>query len=143
MTALPKSFLVGDHFVFNRSSARWAFDYVDFHTQVVYNRAIQDVEKVRLEHEGAAIQAVPEIDRKAMELYAKSPAKAAAYLTKTCVDQADRIVAAWWDLGDKLLVKYNHIGLYDAEKRIRDRSVPLYDEVWQKAVKMVDTWIEK
>jgi len=143
MTALPKSFLVGDHFVFNRSSARWAFDYVDFHTQVVYNRAIQDVEKVRLEHEGAAIQAVPEIDRKAMELYAKSPAKAAAYLTKTCVDQADRIVAAWWDLGDKLLVKYNHIGLYDAEKRIRDRSVPLYDEVWQKAVKMVDTWMEK
>ncbi len=143
MTAVPKSFTIGDHFELNRSSARWAFDYVDFHTQVVYNQAIQDVQKVQLEYEGAAVQAIPEIDKKALELYAKSPAKAAEYLTKTCLTQADRIVAAWWDLGDKLLVKYNHFGLYDPDKRIRDRSIQLYDQTWQKAVKMVDTWIEK
>ena len=143
MTAVPKSFTIGDHFELNRSSARWAFDYVDFHTQVVYNQAIQDVQKVQLEYEGAAVQAIPEIDKKALELYAKSPAKAAEYLTKTCLAQADRIIAAWWDLGDQLLVKYNHFGFYDPDKRIRDRSIQLYDQTWQKAVKMVDTWIEK
>jgi dipeptidase len=142
MTAIPKSFTVGDHFEFNRASARWAMDYVDFHTQVVYNQAIKDVQKAQLEYEGAAVQAIPEIDKAALELYAKKPAKAAEYLTKTCIAQADKIVAAWWDLGDKLLVKYNHLGFYNSEKRNRER-VQLYDQTWQKAVKMVDTWIEK
>ncbi len=143
MTAVPKSFMIGDHFELNRASARWAFDYVDFHTQVVYNEAIKDVEKVRLEYEGAAVQKIPEIDKTAADLYAKSPAKAADYLTKTCITQADQIVAAWWDLGDKLLVKYNHFGFYDSAKRVRERGKPAYDQTWQKAVKMVDAWIEK
>jgi len=143
MTAVPKSFMVGDHYEFNRASARWAFDYVDFHAQVVYNQALKDVRKAQLEYEGAAVAAIPEMDKTALALYGKSPAKAAEYLTKTCLAQADKIVAAWWDLGDLLLVKYNHYGLYDSEKRIRDRSIQLYDAIWQKAVKMVDTWLEK
>ncbi|MHB8055303.1 MAG: dipeptidase [Candidatus Aminicenantales bacterium] len=143
IAAVPKSFMVGDHYELNRASARWAFDYVDFHTQVVYNQAIKDVRKAQLEYEGAAVQAIPETDKAALALYAKSPAKAAEYLTKTCLAQADKIVAAWWDLGDRLLVKYNHLGFYDPEKRVRDRSLTLYDATWQKAVKMVDTWLEK
>jgi len=142
ITAVPKSFTVGDHYELNRASARWASDYVDFHTQVVYNQAIKDVQKAQLEYESAAVQAVPETDKAALALYAKSPAKAAEYLTKTCLAQADKIVAAWWDLGDRLLVKYNHMGFYDPEKRVREH-VSLYDSTWQKAVKMVDTWIEK
>jgi len=43
VTDIPKSFSVGDHFIVDRGSARWAFDYVDFHTQVAYNAAIEDV----------------------------------------------------------------------------------------------------
>jgi hypothetical protein len=46
-------------------------------------------------------------------------------------------------LGDKLLVKYNHFGFYDSAKRVRVRGKPAYDRTWQKAVKMVDAWIEK
>ena len=142
MTAVPKSFMVGDHFVFNRASARWAFDYVDFHAQVVYSAAIEDVKKAQLEHEGGAVQKIAEIDKQAQTLYAKSPAKAREYLTKTCIDQADRIVNAWWDLGDKLLVKYNHFGYYDSEKRTRARGQAQSD-VWRKAVQMVDVWQEQ
>jgi len=142
MTAIPKSFMVGDHFELNRASARWAMDYVDFHVQVVYNQAIKDVQKAQLEYEGAAVQGIPGIDKAALELYGKSPKKAAEYLTKTCIAQADKIVAAWWELGDKLLVKYNHLGFYNPEKRVRDR-VQLYDATWNKAVRMVDTWLEK
>jgi dipeptidase len=140
MTAVPKSFTVGDHFVFNRASARWAFDYVDFHAQVVYNAAIEDVKKAQLEHEGGAVQKIAEIDTQAQALYAKSPAKAREYLTKTCIDQADRIVAAWWELGDKLLVKYNHFGYYDSEKRARGRAAQ--SDIWRRAVQMVDVWTE-
>jgi dipeptidase len=141
MTAVPKSFTVGDHFVFNRASARWAADYVDFHAQVAYSAAIEDIKKAQLEYEGGAVQKVAEIDKQALALYAKSPVKAREYLTKTCIDQADRIVAAWWELGDKLLVKYNHFGFYDTEKRARGRG-PAQSEEWRKAVQMVDVWLE-
>ena len=43
ITSIPRSFEIGDHWEFNRDAARWAFDYVDFHTQVVYSKAIEDV----------------------------------------------------------------------------------------------------
>jgi dipeptidase len=42
------------------------------------------------------------------------------------------VVKAWWDLGDELLVKYNHFRIYDPEKR---RSGPLQvPDWWNKAV---------
>lgn len=142
VTEIPKSFNIGDHWEFNRSSARWAFDYVDFHTQVAYSAAIEDVRKAQLEWEIGALTKVPEIDRQAQELYSKNPAKAIRLITNYCNDNANRVVAAWWELGDRLLVKYNHFGFYDAEKRTRDRTKPIYPDSWKKAVKMLDILIE-
>jgi dipeptidase len=141
-TSIPKSFNVGDHFIFNRASARWAFDYVDFHVQPVYSQALKDVQKAQLEWEGGALAKIPEIDKQAQALYAKSPAEAVKLVTKFGNDNADKVVAAWWDLGDRLLVKYNHLAFYNSEKRTRDR-VPLYGPVWNKAVRMVDIGLEK
>jgi len=43
ITEIPKSFEIGDHWEFNRDSARWSFDYVYFHTQVLYSYAIEDL----------------------------------------------------------------------------------------------------
>jgi dipeptidase len=142
VTAMPKSFSLGDHYEFNRASARWAFDYVDFHTQVAYSLAIEDVKKAQLEWEGGAVTKIPDVDKQAQALYAKSPAKAVEFLTRFSNDNADKVVAAWWDLGDKLLVKYNHFGFYDAAKRSRERVQP-YGEIWRRAVRAVDAWIEK
>ena len=51
----PKSFDVGDHWEFNRASARWAFDYVDFHAQVVYSRGHQGRQEGPEECEGGAV----------------------------------------------------------------------------------------
>jgi dipeptidase len=137
ITAMPKSFTVGDHYELNRASARWASDYVDFHVQVAYSEAIEDVKKAQTEYETTVIQKIPEIDKQAAELYAKSPAKAREFLTKFCLDNAQKAVAGWWELGDKLLVKYNHFGFYDSEKRSRGRGKPA-PSVWQKAVKLAD-----
>jgi len=141
VTEIPKSFNVGDHWEFNRGSARWAFDYADFHAQVAYVDAIEDIRKAQQEWEAGALTKIPEIDKTAAELYAKSPAKAIQYLTNFCLDNAAKVVAAWWDLGDKLLVKYNHFGYYDPEKRSRGRGKPAPD-LWRKAVRMMDAWIE-
>jgi dipeptidase len=139
VTAVPKSFNVGDHYELNRGSARWAFDYVDFHTQALYGEAIKDVLKVRLEYEGLAALKIPEIDKAAADLYAKSPAKAVEFLTRFSNENAGKVVAAWWDLGDKLLVKYNHFGFYDSDKRVRQRVQP-YSDLWNRAVRATDAW---
>jgi len=141
VTRIPKSFNVGDHWEFNRGSARWAFDYVDFHSQVAYADAIQDVKKAQQEWEAGALTKIPEIDKQAAVLYAKSPAKAVELLTKFSNENAEKVVAAWWDLGDKLLVKYNHFGFYDQEKRGRSRAKPA-PEIWRKAVRMADVLTE-
>jgi dipeptidase len=141
VTAVPKSFNVGDHWEFNRASARWAFDYTDFHAQVAYAAAIEDIKKAQREWETGALTKIPEIDRQAREIQAKSPAKAVEFLTRFSNENAENVVSAWWELGDKLLVKYNHFGFYDAEKRARGRGPQ--SDLWRRAVQMTDLWLDK
>jgi dipeptidase len=142
ITQIPASFSIGDHWVLDRKSARWAFDYVDFHTQVIYSYAIEDVKKAQAEWEGGAVARMAELDKQAQELYAKSPAKASKFLTDYCLDNADKVVRAWWNLGDQLFIKYNHLGYYDVEKRSKDRRLPAYPESWNKAVRAFDVLLE-
>ncbi len=117
---IPRSFEIGDHWEFNRESARWAFDYVDFHSQVVYSYAIKDVRKAQVKWEKSAIDRTTEIDEKAMKLYKKSVAEAKEYLTDYCNNNANLVVDAWWNLGNMLLVKYNKLWLYNIDERKRE-----------------------
>jgi dipeptidase len=129
---IPESFQVGDHYVFDRDAARWASDYVDFHTQVVYSYAIEDVKKAQAKWEGQAFRNIPIIDEAALELLAKNPNDARQLLTDFSINNADSVVNAWWDLGDALLVKYNHFRIYDPEARKVGRvETP---EWWNRAV---------
>jgi dipeptidase len=132
ITGMPESFGKGDHFVFDRDSARWAFDYVDFHTQVAYSFALEDVKAAREKWEGGALKNIPTIDQAAVELFKRSQAEAVEFLTDFSVRNADAVVAAWWKLGDALLVKYNHLSIYDAAKRNTGRvQTP---DWWNRAV---------
>ena len=136
ITAVPQSFMVGDHYVFSRDSARWAFDYVDFHTQVAYSLAMEDVIKARDKWEKTAVERTQVIDEFANQLYKNDEGQARAFLTDYCLTNADRVVKAWWELGDFLLVKFNHFRLYDPEKR-RTGRLRLPDW-WNKAVVEMD-----
>jgi dipeptidase len=120
ITEIPHSFEIGDHWEFSRDSARWAFDYVDFHTQVLYAYAIQDVRKAQEKWEKPAVDRTPLIDKNAQELYQKDPALAVRYLTDYCLGNSSAVVSAWWQLGDQLLVKYNKLWLYDPAARKRN-----------------------
>jgi len=132
VTELPQSFQVGDHYVFDRDSARWASDYVDFHTQVVYSYAIEDVKKAQNKWEGNAFRSIPLIDKAALEIYQENPEKARQFLTDFSVNNANSVVNAWWKLGDDLLVKYNHFRIYNPETRKVGRiQTP---ECWNRAV---------
>jgi len=143
ITAMPDSFRVGDHWVFNRESARWAFDYVDFHVQVAYSYGLEEVKKAQAKWEAEAVSRTKEIDEKALTLYQESPAKAAEFLTGYCLNNAKNVVEAWWKLGDDLLVKFNHLKFYDLEKRQMDRSRPAYPEWWRKAIRIFDVIFEE
>jgi len=142
VTDIPKSFSTGDHFVLDRSSARWAFDYVDFHTQVAYSAAIEDVKAARKTWEDGALDKIAEIDRLAADLYTRSPKEAVKYVTGYSLNNATSVVSAWWKLGDDLWVKYNHLGLYDAEKRRSGRIPGANPEWWNKAVRAFDVLAE-
>jgi dipeptidase len=136
--ALPKSFSAGDHWVLRRGSARWAFDYTDFHTQVCYSVAIEEVKKAQEIWEDGALRQIPEIDRQAVELYKKNPAKSSEFLTAFCLNNAENVVRAWWQLGDDLLVRFNHISYYNPERRTIERRKMELPELWKKAVKFID-----
>ena len=141
-TEIPKSFSAGDHFVLDRGSARWAFDYVDFHVQVAYNAAIEDVKAAQKTWEDGALGRVAEIDASAAELYKRSPKEAVKYVTGFGLNNAQGVVDAWWKLGDALWVKYNHLGLYDADKRRSGRIPTAGPEWWNKAVRAFDVLSE-
>ncbi len=140
--ALPASFSVGDHWVFNRASARWAFDYVDFHAQVAYSLAIEEIKKAREKWEDGMISRIPEIDGKALELYRKNPALASDFLTSVCLDNAEDVIRAWWQLGDDLLVKFNHLSYYNTERRTVERKRMEFPDFWKKAVRIFDAIFE-
>ena len=137
-TDIPKSFSTGDHFVLDRGSARWAFDYVDFHVQVAYNAAIEDVKAAQKEWEDGALGRIAEIDRLAGDLYKRSPKEAVKYVTGFSLNNAQNVVAAWWKLGDDIWVKYNHLGLYDTAKRRSGRIPTANPDWWNKAVRAFD-----
>lgn len=119
ITEIPRSFEVGDHWEFSRDSARWAFDYVDFHTQVLYSYAIQDVREAQKRWEKSAVDRTSVIDKFAKELHQKDPALARQFLTDYCNNNANKVIDAWWKLGDQLLVKHNHLWIYDTKTRKR------------------------
>jgi len=137
-TELPRSFAVGDHWIFSRDSARWAFDYTDFPVQVAYSEAIKDVKAAQARYEGETIARIPEIDKQALELYKKQPGEAARFLTAFGLNNAKTVVDAWWKLGDEILVKYNRLYLYDTQKRIYERGKPATPDWWKKAVRIFD-----
>ncbi|MBM3285115.1 MAG: hypothetical protein FJY81_04520 [Candidatus Aminicenantes bacterium] len=120
VTEIPRSFEVGDHWVFSRDSARWAFDYVDFHAQVLYSYAIQDVRDAQNKWEKSAVDKTAGIDEWATKLHQKDPAEARRFLTEYCLSNATSVINAWWNLGDQLLVRYNHLWIYDAQTRKRN-----------------------
>ncbi|MDD8019695.1 MAG: C69 family dipeptidase [Acidobacteriota bacterium] len=142
LKALPGSFSLGDHFVLNREAARWAFDYVDFHTQVCYSPALKEVKKAQSTWEDGALKQISEIDQKALEIYKKNPGQAADFLTAFCLNNAEQVVKAWWQLGDELLVKFDHFGYYDLERRTVERKPMEFPARWKKAVRIIDALLD-
>jgi hypothetical protein len=72
------------------------------------------------------------MDEAALQLHKTNPAEAVSFITDFCLNNARTVVDAWWKLGAYLLVKYNHLRIYDPETRRAGRiQTP---DWWNRAV---------
>jgi hypothetical protein len=97
---------------------------------VVYSYAIKEVREAQKKWEKTAAERAPLIDEYAIHLYEKDPSTASKFLTDYCNNNAKLVIDAWWDLGDYLLVRFNHLWNYDV--RERKRKALEYPDWWLK-----------
>ncbi len=108
ITKVPESYEVGNGSMleYSETSAFWTFNKVANFAYLHYNLMIKDIEKVQSELEMSFIRTVPEIDKKASQLYKTNPTEAREILTKFSVNAGNKTVASWEELFRFLLVKY-------------------------------------
>jgi len=93
---------------FSEGSARWSVDLVDNLMHLRWQDAVKDLRAARdpIEAEFFATQA--DIDRQALDLYAKDPAGASAFLTNLTRARMERVVRMYRDLRGTLITKYTN-----------------------------------
>ena len=108
ITQIPESFRVGngDLYNFSWTSAFWINNWVSNMVYGKYNYMHPDLLKVQQELESKFLSQQSEIENKASQLYADSPAKAVAYLTEYSNEQAQYAFDKWKKLGEFLTIKY-------------------------------------
>lgn len=107
---LPQSYTIGHHMEFGREYAWWAFSFVNNWAHLVYSYMIEDIREEQERLENVEFNTLPESDKKALGLYEQNMASAKEFMTKFCIENADKVVADWWKLADQLIVKYNDGG---------------------------------
>ena len=91
---------------FNRDSGWWAFNRVADLSAQKWGHMRHDVKKVWKDFEEKVFKKQKEIEEKALALYKKNPKKARKFLTQYSNDWMNKLVAAYWKLGDDLWSKY-------------------------------------
>jgi len=103
---MPASYAVDGRWGFRRDCAWWAFRTVSKLALLRWQEMTKDIEKVWSGIEDAAFAGQAEVEAEALALHKSNPAKAGAFLTRYCVDLAEKSVAAYWALADELMGKY-------------------------------------
>ncbi|MBD3272931.1 hypothetical protein GF385_01085 [Candidatus Dependentiae bacterium] len=104
---LPKSYSSDSTSKLDRNVAWWAFNYVPNLADIKYSYMIKDIQAKQKKVEDREFEGQQKLEQKALELYKKSPDQARNYLTKHCVDNAEKVVKTWWNLADDLIQKYS------------------------------------
>lgn len=109
ITKVPESYAegFGDMMTFNPDAAFWVFNQVSNFAYTRYKDIIPEIQSAQKEIETKYIeQEVPEIDKKAAELYKKSPKKAVEFLTQYSVNTGNDLVLRWKKMYGYLFTKY-------------------------------------
>ena len=134
MTKIPEAFAVGNGamMTFSDNSAFWVFNQVSNFAYTRYSDMIPEIRKVQAELESRYIAEVQEVDKKAAELYKKSPAKSRQYLTEYSVKQGNELVVRWKELYAYLFTKYMDGNIKAPVQGQQNPSVkqPGYGDAW-------------
>jgi dipeptidase len=132
-TEVPKSFAVGtgDFHNVTWESAFWVFNAVSNYTYLRYKDMIADIQVVQGNLEGKFMAEVPEIDKAAEDLYARSPRLARDYLTEYSVAAGEKVTARWRELHKQLLYKYLDGNVKNEHGEV---THPGYPESWYEKV---------
>jgi dipeptidase len=130
---VPKSWAVGsgNFDEFSWDSGFWVFNFVSNWAYSRYSDMIVDIQQVQGELEGGFFARQPEIEKAAVDLYARAPGLARDYLTKYSVEQGEMVTKRWRKLGEHLLWKYLDGNVRDAQGGV---THPAYCEPWYKAI---------
>jgi dipeptidase len=121
---LPKSIETMNLSNFDRNSAWWAFNFVANYATIKYSYMMQDIREMQKELEDAAYFAVANFEKDAGK-------KSSSDLTAFCESNAEKVISEWWNLSEKLVVKYND-GCITTESEIMQKVG--YPEDWLKDV---------
>ncbi|HOY30704.1 MAG TPA: C69 family dipeptidase [Bacteroidales bacterium] len=136
---VPESFAVGlgDMVTFNEDAAFWVFNQVSNFAYTRYSDIIPEIRIVQKELEAKYItQEVPEIDKKAADLFRESPAKAVDFLTQYSVKTGNDLVVRWKKLYGYLFVKYMDGNVKYPGKTKESSKVdhPRYSDEWYRMI---------
>jgi dipeptidase len=106
---MPDSFMIDGREKFRRDCAWWAFRRASKLSYIRYQVMKEDARKVWQPIEEAAFANQKEIEEEALRLHKSNPAQAEAFLTKYCIETAEKAVEAFWKLGDDFWSRYNNL----------------------------------
>jgi dipeptidase len=106
ISQMPESYTVDGRRGFRRDCAWWAFRRVSQLAMFRWQHMIQDIGKVWKGIEDKAFAEQESFEQEALALYEQNPEKAREFLTKYCLEMANKAVTAYWELGDDLWSKY-------------------------------------
>lgn len=116
---IPESFQNGRKDVFSRDSAWWAFNFLGNWADLKFSYMIKDIRKVYRKIESEFFDLQPVIENTALELYKKSPQRCQQFLTNYSNIMAQKVVDTWWDLADRMVVKYSDGLINEGAENIR------------------------
>jgi len=105
-TELPPDFSVSSQHRFRRDCAAWSFHRACRLTQITYQRDKNVILEVRKHFLDRAFAELPDIDKKATELYRQNPEKAKEFVNAYTNDFARAVVHRMWEVGDELWTRY-------------------------------------
>jgi len=114
--SIPEEFSSGDRSAFDRNSAWWAFNFVTNWACLRYDSMIEEIQREQRRIEAEEIRGQPEIDRQAQEILEGQGTEACReFLTEISNENALSVLDDWWNLADRLVVKYSNGMINDFE----------------------------
>jgi hypothetical protein len=96
-----------------------------------YSDMKPDIQALQSEIEGAFLARQPLVEQTALELADADPEVMKRFLTAYCVNNAERTVERWRELGEFLIRKYNDGYVQTSPGRAREKG---YGEEWLRRV---------